>query len=190
MRSAISAYRKPEMENASPHFVDEDLNSVPTSGISEESRKLSRFLPVIVPIPKSAVSDKSDDKDARPNRPVACSSKMEMLDCPLDAPEPWLKSPRVSNTVEFGAITGCFSTMEIRRNGRPVTMTCKEFKTLQYLFKNPRRVISRGELLNQVWGYQNYPCTRTVDNHILKLRKKLETDPTHPKHLQPVHCVG
>lgn len=44
MRSAISAYRKPEMENVSPHFVDEDLNSVPTSGIPEEFRKLSRFV--------------------------------------------------------------------------------------------------------------------------------------------------
>ncbi len=65
--------------------------------------------------------------------------------------------------------------MEVHRNGRPVILTCKEFKMLAYLIKNPRRVISREELLNEVWRYENYPRTRTVDNHILKLRKKLET---------------
>ena len=177
------------MVNSSPHFVDEDLNSVPPSGIPEELRKLSRFLPVIVLIPKSLVSDK-DNKDARPNRPVACSANMEKLSSPLDVTKAWFRGPGVSDTFEFGVITGCFSTMEIRRNGRPVTMTWKEFKTLQYLFKNPRKVISRDELLDEVWGYQNYPCTRTVDNHILKLRKKLETDPGHPKHFQTVHGIG
>jgi NAD(P)H dehydrogenase (quinone) len=80
--------------------------------------------------------------------------------------------------------------MEIHRNGRPVILTCKEFKTLAYLIKNQRRVISRDELLNEVWGYENYPCTRTVDNHILRLRKKLEIEPAHPKHFHTVHSSG
>jgi DNA-binding response OmpR family regulator len=80
--------------------------------------------------------------------------------------------------------------MEIHRNGRPVILTFKEFKTLAYLIKNPRRVISRDELLNEVWGYENYPCTRTVDNHILRLRKKLEIEPAHPKHFHTVHSSG
>jgi DNA-binding response OmpR family regulator len=61
---------------------------------------------------------------------------------------------------------------------------------LAYLIKNPRRVISRDELLNEVWGYQNYPCTRTVDNHILRLRQKLESDPSRPSHFLTVHCLG
>ena len=82
--------------------------------------------------------------------------------------------------------------MEIHRNGRPVTLTSKEFRLLAYLIKNPRRVISRDELLNKVWGYENYPSTRTVDSHILKLRKKLELElePTDPKHFHTVHCAG
>ena len=57
-------------------------------------------------------------------------------------------------------------------------LTAQEFKTFQFLVQNADRVISRDELLNEVWGYQNYPSTRTVDNHILKLRQKLER--THP----------
>jgi DNA-binding response OmpR family regulator len=80
--------------------------------------------------------------------------------------------------------------MEIHRNGRPVILTYKEFKMLAYLIKNPRRVISREELLNEVWGYENYPSTRTVDNHILRLRKKLETAPAHPQHFHTVHSSG
>ena len=69
-------------------------------------------------------------------------------------------------------------------------VTAKEFKTLEYLTKNPERVISRDELLNEVWGYQNYPCTRTVDNHILRLRQKLESDPSHPSHFLTIHGMG
>jgi DNA-binding response OmpR family regulator len=56
--------------------------------------------------------------------------------------------------------------------------------------QNSERVITRDELLNVVWGYQNYPSTRTVDNHILKLRQKLEPDPANPVHFRTVHGVG
>ncbi len=53
--------------------------------------------------------------------------------------------------------------------GRPVTLTSKEVKLLAFLIRNPRRMISRDELLNEVWGYENYPSTRTVDNHIFRM---------------------
>ncbi|HEY6767299.1 MAG TPA: helix-turn-helix domain-containing protein, partial [Candidatus Sulfotelmatobacter sp.] len=65
-----------------------------------------------------------------------------------------------------------------------------EFKTLKYFMQNARRAISRDELLNEVWGYENYPCTRTVDNHILKLRQKLERDPSKPAHFRTLHGAG
>ena len=70
--------------------------------------------------------------------------------------------------------------MEVKRDGEAVILTAQEFKTFQFLVQNADRVISRDELLNEVWGYQNYPSTRTVDNHILKLRQKLERDPIEP----------
>jgi len=63
-----------------------------------------------------------------------------------------------------------FFKTEITRGGEKITVTTKEFRTLELLTKNPKRVISRDELLNEVWGYKNYPCTRTVDNHILRQR--------------------
>jgi DNA-binding response OmpR family regulator len=80
--------------------------------------------------------------------------------------------------------------MEALRKGEPVVLTTMEFKMLKYLIQNAHRVISRDELLNEVWGYENYPCTRTVDNHILRLRQKLERDPSHPVHFRTMHGVG
>src|SRR5712671_5897545 len=95
-----------------------------------------------------------------------------------------------SDVLVYGDVTISFSAMEVHRSGELVTLTRKEFQTLAYFLKNARRVISRDELLNEVWGYECYPCTRTVDNHILRLRKKLEPEPALPKHLQTVHGMG
>jgi DNA-binding response OmpR family regulator len=192
MKSAISPFRQPRTEpNAnSIRFLDEDLALVPASGIPEEFRTLSRFLPVIVLVPKSAVDNKTIQKKPGPNKSVTGLIDSSEVCLPLDAAKAWLRNPGATDTFEFGGVKGCFSTMEIHRNGRPVVLTSKEFKTLAYLIKNPRRVISRDELLNEVWGYENYPCTRTVDNHILRLRKKLEAEPARPRHFQTVHSSG
>jgi len=184
------AQAKTEFDEKPMHFLDEYLASVPVSGILEEFRKLSRYLPVIVLVPKSAVHDKTTQKKPGPNKPVTGLVDTSNVCLPLDAAKAWLRNRNATDTFEFGGVKGCFSTMEIHRNGRPVILTCKEFKTLAYMIKNPRRVISRDELLNEVWGYENYPSTRTVDNHILRLRKKLETEPAHPKHFHTVRSSG
>jgi DNA-binding response OmpR family regulator len=77
-----------------------------------------------------------------------------------------------------------------RRTGVP-RVNLKPFLTWCVLMaKSLQRVISRDELLDKVWGYENYPCTRTVDNHILRLRQKLESDPSHPSHFLTVHGLG
>ncbi len=90
----------------------------------------------------------------------------------------------------FAAVMVDFSSMEVSRKGKPVELTNKEFKTLDYLVTNARRVIPRDELLNEVWGYHCYPCTRTVDNHIMRLRQKLEDDPSNPSHFLTSYGVG
>jgi DNA-binding response OmpR family regulator len=171
-------------------FVDEQLASMPASGIPEDFRKLSHFFPVIVLVPKSAVAHEATRKKLAPNKSVSVLADPGNICLPLDAAKAWLKNSNATDTFEFGGVKGCWSTMEIHRNGRPVSLTSKEFKTLAYLIKNPRRVISRDELLNEVWGYENYPCTRTVDTHILRLRRKLESEPARPKHFHTVHSSG
>jgi DNA-binding response OmpR family regulator len=190
INSAMSPFAHPTTEPKADAicFLDEKLCSVPASDIPEDFRKLSRFFSVIVLVPKSAVEDEAAQKRLLPNKSVTDRTMNVCL--PMDAAKAWPKNSNATDTFEFGGVKGCLSTMEIHCNGRPVTLTSKEFKTLAYLIKNPRRVISRDELLNEVWGYDNYPCTRTVDNHILKLRKKLEPEPAHPMHFHTVHNAG
>ena len=109
---------------------------------------------------------------------------------PLDKTTEQFKTPNSENEFTFGDVTVNFPAMLAYRNGQSVGFTNIEFKTLKYLIHNVRRVISRDELLNQVWGYENYSCTRTVDNHILRLRQKLEREPSRPVHFQTVHGAG
>ncbi len=90
----------------------------------------------------------------------------------------------------FGDIAVDFVRMQLTRAGQPVSLTAQEFKVLRFLTENPERVITREELLNSVWGYEHYPTTRTVDNHMLKLRQKIEPDPANPIHIRTVHGVG
>jgi DNA-binding response OmpR family regulator len=90
----------------------------------------------------------------------------------------------------FSDIIVDFVSMEVIRGRVHIPLTMKEFRTLEFLIKNARRAISRDELLDQVWGYKSYPCTRTVDNHILRLRQKLENDPSNPAHLVTMHGLG
>ena len=77
-----------------------------------------------------------------------------------------------------------------RSTGELITLTNQEFKTLKCFLLNPGRPLSREELLNQAWGYENYPTTRTVDNHVLRLRQKFETHPARPIHFVTIHGFG
>jgi DNA-binding response OmpR family regulator len=99
------------------------------------------------------------------------------------------QSPQLDR-LTFGDIVVDFPQFEARKKGQLVEMTPKEFGVLQYLAAHPGKVVRREELLEEVWGYENYPTTRTVDNHIATLRAKLEEDPAQPQYLLTVHGVG
>jgi len=170
-------------------FFDESLS--PISRVDLKGiHQLKRFLPVIVLIPRS-----TDAHQVAPHKPSGMklsserSETTELLGVLGKAVERF-KSTSVGRTVTFGDVTVNFPTMEALRKGEPVVLTAMEFKTLKYLIQNAGRVVSREELLNEVWGYENYPCTRTVDNHILRLRQKLERDPSRPVHFRTMHRAG
>jgi len=90
----------------------------------------------------------------------------------------------------FGEVRVNLLTMEISRSEKPVVLTAQEFKLLKFFIKTPERIFSRNELLNEVWGYSNYPSSRTVDNHIWRLRRKLEATPSRPIHFLTIHGMG
>ena len=83
-----------------------------------------------------------------------------------------------------------FKKMTVRRSGEPIILTAHEFKLLKFFTENSERVLTRDVLLNEVWGYNLYPTTRTVDNQILKLRQKLEPDPANPAHFLTIYGAG
>lgn len=90
----------------------------------------------------------------------------------------------------FGGISIDFQLMSACRAGRPLSLTTREIAFLQYLGERAGRVVSRDELLRAVWGYDHVPLTRTVDNFVARLRRKIETDAQHPQFLRTIHGDG
>ena len=92
--------------------------------------------------------------------------------------------------VRFGTVIVDFQSFRATRAGQELQLTRKEMGALRFLASRPGVVIRREELLREVWEYREEPTTRTVDNHIASLRRKLEVDPARPVHLVTVHGVG
>jgi two-component system, OmpR family, alkaline phosphatase synthesis response regulator PhoP len=186
-RSALESFQA-----APPAVIILDLRLPKLSGsdVCKEIKAQAPTLPIIVLSATSDVSDKvlllelgADDYVTKPFSP------RELLARVRAALRHTSRTANVSR-VNFDGISVDFKKMEVQRDDKIIVLTAQEFKTLQFLVQNADRVISRDELLNEVWGYQNYPSTRTVDNHILKLRQKLERDPASPVHFRTVHGMG
>lgn len=90
----------------------------------------------------------------------------------------------------FGDCELDVAARSLRRAGKAVELAKMEFDLLLYLAQHAGRTIARAELLDRVWGYDRFPTTRTIDYHVLALRKKIEVDPALPRHLVTVHRVG
>lgn len=90
----------------------------------------------------------------------------------------------------FGSVKINFKKHEAIKNDQPIKLSGKEFEILRFFIDHEQEVVRRDMLLNEVWGYDIFPTTRTVDTFILNLRKKIEDDPAHPKHLITVHRTG
>ncbi|MFZ1728544.1 MAG: response regulator transcription factor [Bacteroidota bacterium] len=81
-------------------------------------------------------------------------------------------------------------TQEVRLGEQPVDLTAREFEVLRFFIKHRNEVVTRDMLLDEVWGYEQFPTTRTVDNYILSLRKKIEPTPSDPRYIVTVHTAG
>jgi DNA-binding response OmpR family regulator len=92
--------------------------------------------------------------------------------------------------LRFDDVVVDFRRFEARRGGETLEMTRKEFGVLRVLAARSGEVVTRDELLNEVWGYEKYPTTRTVDSHVALLRAKLEKNAAEPAHLLTMHGVG
>jgi two-component system, OmpR family, alkaline phosphatase synthesis response regulator PhoP len=185
--SAVELFR-----SSAPSAVVLDLRLPGMMGrdVCSEIKQHAPAVPIIVLSAASDVSDKvlllelgADDYVTKPFSPRELLARVR-------AALRRTTRPVVTDQFSFADVHIDFTKMEVVRDGRVTALTAQEFKTLKFMVQNPERVITRDELLNEVWGYHNYPSTRTVDNHILKLRQKLERDPANPVHFRTVHGVG
>ena len=179
-----------------PSAVVLDLNLPRMSGrdVCREIKAQSPDTPVLILSARSEVVDKvllfelgADDYVTKPFSPRELLARLQSAlrrsrrtRVPSEAPERYT----------FGRCTVHFGQMTAERSGEQITLTTLEFKLLRYLIDHSGIVLSREALLTQVWGYNAYPTTRTVDNQILKLRQKLEEDPANPCHLLTVYGSG
>jgi len=99
-------------------------------------------------------------------------------------------APDAKKVLHFGDVEVDLERRLVFRKTEDVRMTPAEYNLLVYFLLNPDRPLTRDMILNSVWGYESFPNTRTVDAHVVKLRQKLEPDPSAPRHFLTVHGVG
>jgi DNA-binding response OmpR family regulator len=171
-------------------MLDLRLPGMPGQDVCREVSQANPSVPIIILSAKTEVMDKvlllelgAHDYVTKPFSP------RELLARVRTAMRRSSRTP-TTETFTFGDVQVDFTKMEVHRDQKLVQLTSQEFKVLKFMIQNSERMLSREELLNSVWGYQNYPSTRTVDNHILKLRQKLEKDPSNPVHFRTLHSAG
>ena len=186
--SAMDVFR-----STSPRVVILDLRLPGRSGqdICREIKRQSPTVPILVLSAASDIVDKvlllelgADDYVTKPFSPRELLARVRAAVRRLN------QSPEKREIYSFDDVEVNFTKMELSKAGKLVPMTPQEFKMLRFFLNNEERVVSRAELLNEVWGYNSYPTTRTVDTHILRLRQKLERDPGEPVHVRTVHGTG
>jgi DNA-binding response OmpR family regulator len=98
--------------------------------------------------------------------------------------------PKDQDSYSFGDVEVNLRSYQVLRGGQRVDFSSKEFELLRHFISHPGETLSRERLLDEVWGYENFPTTRTVDAHIVRLRQKLEPIPEEPRYFLTVHGVG
>ncbi len=177
-----------------PHLIILDIMLPQKSGfdVCKELRAKSIKTPIIMLTARGQEIDKvlglelgADDYITKPFsvRELLARVKAVLRRSPND-------KTRDAEFVTFGKIKVDFVHYSAYDDNGKVELTHKEFEILKYFLEHKAQTISRDNLLDDVWGYDYFPTSRTVDNHIVKLRKKIEIDPEKPKHILTVYGIG
>jgi len=181
--------------------LDLKLPGIPGKDLCREFKALAAAVPIVVLSANCDIDDKvlllelgADDYVTKPFSPKELLARVRRAI--RRAPSQTTSGPIAAGIatsheiITFGDVTVDFTSMDATRAGKSVTLTAQEFKLLKFLAASPGTVHTREALLNEVWGYQNYPSSRTVDNHILRLRQKLEPGPGSPRFFVTMHGAG
>ena len=180
--------------------LDLKLPRLPGKELCREFKMTAASVPIVVLSANAEVEDKvlllelgADDYVTKPFSPRELLARVRRAMRRTRPATPGtlnVSSATSHETLIFADAEIDFTSMEAKRAGKMLMLTAHEFKLLKFLALSPGRVFSREELLDQVWGYENYPTTRTVDNYILRLRQKLEPDPANPIFFLTIHGAG
>ena len=159
--------------------------------VLEELRKRNMGIPVLILSARNALHDKvqglrkgADDYLTKPFELPELLARADVM----------LRRRRQEQAQEpeihFATVVIQPGRHRVTRHGKPVALTTREFELLLMLARRPGRVFSRDEILNLIWGWDYEGTPRTVDNLIVKLRQKLEDDPSSPRHIQTMRGIG
>jgi DNA-binding response OmpR family regulator len=159
--------------------------------VCSELRRLGYKMPVLMLTAKGLVNDKvkgldagADDYMIKPFSLAELHARIRAMGRRLSA------ASDKPERVEFGNVVVDFTMHSCERDGQRVELTAKEFGVLELLVARAGEPVSRDDFLDIVWGYAAFPTTRTVDNHVAKLRLKLEKNPHAPQHILKVPKIG
>jgi DNA-binding response OmpR family regulator len=190
---AADGHRARELvEREAPHLVVLDLMLPGTDGLALCRWIRSRSeVPVIMLTARGEESDRivglelgADDYVTKPFSPRELAARVRTV---LRRSEP--AAPR-DERLAFGPLEIDGASREVRKEGKALRLTAREFDLLWFLARHPRRVFSRDQLMDRVWGYEAALDTGTVTVHVRRLREKIEEDPSRPRHLQTVWGAG
>ena len=159
--------------------------------VCRDLRQLGNQTPVLMLTARGQVVDKvvglklgADDYLTKPFEMIELLARIEALlrRAPAAAPS--------TEIYQFGPVRVDFRKAEVTRDGQPIELSAREFGLLRYFIEHRESAITRDALLNEVWGYNAMPSTRTVDVHVAWLRQKLEPNPRHPQYILTVHGLG
>jgi two-component system alkaline phosphatase synthesis response regulator PhoP len=159
--------------------------------VLRELRKRNIETPVIMLTAKGQIVDKvvglklgADDYVTKPFEMVELLARIEAKLRRAPA------TPRPAEGYQFGDVRVDFRRAEVTKAGEPLDLSAREFQLLKYFIEHRGATLTRDELLNEVWGYNSMPSTRTVDVHVAWLRQKIEHNPRHPQSILTVHGMG
>ena len=159
--------------------------------VCKQARHRGFLKPILMLTARSQEVDKviglelgADDYVTKPfsDRELLARVKALLRRASQSAPEP--------EVYRFGSVVVDFTHFTSEKENKSIQLTSTEFSLLHYLVSQKGKVVTREDLLNKVWGYEFFPQSRTVDNHILRLRHKVEDDPNHPRHILTIHGLG
>jgi two-component system, OmpR family, alkaline phosphatase synthesis response regulator PhoP len=172
-------------------ILDVMLPGIDGFEVCRELRRTGVQAPVLMLTARTQVVDKvvglklgADDYLTKPFEMIELLARLEALLRRRSS------GATASDVYAFGAVKADFRRAEVTRDGAPVPLSSMELRLLRCLVDHRGEVLSRDRLLDEVWGYDATPFSRTVDVHVASLRSKIEANPSHPQYIITVHRLG